>query len=195
MLDIGFVEILVIGGLALIVVGPKELPGLLRTVGQFVGKAKSMARDFQKTMEDAAREADLGDVADTVKKGGKLNKLPFDNQVVDSLKEFQNSVKSEVNDAARSAQSGGSSATASKGKAVAGAAGASAAASSSGAEEPGGGAKTAAASRPSADTSSGKMADTPVKPTPTSAPRPTPETASQTSDSSGSSKANKAKSA
>ncbi|MEX2519444.1 MAG: Sec-independent protein translocase protein TatB [Paracoccaceae bacterium] len=101
MLDIGFTELLVIGALALIVVGPKELPGLLRTVGQYVGKARAMARDFQRSMEDAAREADLGDVADAVKKGGKLNKLPFDNQVVNSLKDFERSVKSEVNDAAR----------------------------------------------------------------------------------------------
>ena len=67
MLDIGFMEILVIGALALIVVGPKELPGLLRTVGQYAGKARAMAREFQRTMEDAAREADLGDVADVVK--------------------------------------------------------------------------------------------------------------------------------
>lgn len=101
MLDIGFLELLVIGALALVVVGPKELPGLLRTVGQFVGKARAMARDFQRTMEDAAREADLGDVADAVKKGGKLNKLPFDNQVVNSLKEFERSVKSEVRDVQR----------------------------------------------------------------------------------------------
>lgn len=100
MLDIGFMEILVLGAIALIVVGPKELPGLLRTVGQYAGKARAMARDFQRTMDDAAREADLGDVADVVK--GK-NKLPFGNQVVDSLKEFENTVKTEVSDAARAA--------------------------------------------------------------------------------------------
>ncbi len=101
MFDIGFMELLVIGALALIVVGPKELPGLLRTVGQYAGKARAMARDFQRTMEDAAREADLGDVADAVKKGGKLNKLPFDNQVVNSIKDFERTVRTEVNDAAR----------------------------------------------------------------------------------------------
>ena len=103
MLDIGFMEILVIGAIALIVVGPKELPGLLRTVGQFAGKARGMAREFQRTMEDAAREADLGDVADVVK--GKKNNLPFGNQVVDSLKEFEKTVKTEVTDAARAAES------------------------------------------------------------------------------------------
>lgn len=99
MLDIGFLEIIVIGALALIVVGPKDLPGLLRTVGQYVGKARSMASEFQRTMEDAAREADLGDVADVVKGKGNLK----NNSVVDSLKEFERSVKTEVNDAARAA--------------------------------------------------------------------------------------------
>lgn len=99
MLDIGFMEIFVIGALALIVVGPKDLPGLLRTVGQFVAKARGMAREFQSTMEDAAREADLGDVADIVKGKGNLNKLPFDNQIVDSMKEFERSVKAGVDGA------------------------------------------------------------------------------------------------
>ena len=99
MLDIGFMEIFVIGALALIVVGPKDLPGLLRTVGQFVAKARGMAREFQRTMEDAAREADLGDVADVVKGKGNLNKLPFDNQIVDSMKEFERSVKAGVDGA------------------------------------------------------------------------------------------------
>jgi len=62
MFDIGWSELLVIGMLALIVVGPKELPGLLRTVGQYVGKARSVAREFQRSMEDAAREADIGNL-------------------------------------------------------------------------------------------------------------------------------------
>ncbi|MEL6792833.1 MAG: twin-arginine translocase TatA/TatE family subunit, partial [Pseudomonadota bacterium] len=42
MLDIGFMEIVVIGAIALIVVGPKELPVLLRTVGKYAGKARGM---------------------------------------------------------------------------------------------------------------------------------------------------------
>lgn len=93
MLDIGMFELFVIGALALIVVGPKELPGLLRSVGQFVAKARGMARDFQRSMEDAAREADLDGVVNTVKSG---NKLPFDNQIVDTMKEFEKSVKTEI---------------------------------------------------------------------------------------------------
>lgn len=59
MFDVGWTELLVIGVLALIVVGPRDLPQLLRTVGQWVGKIKRMAREFQRTMEDAARDADI----------------------------------------------------------------------------------------------------------------------------------------
>ncbi len=62
MLDLGWQELLVIGVLALLVVGPKELPGLLRNVGRWVGKARSMAREFHRSMEDAAREADLDEL-------------------------------------------------------------------------------------------------------------------------------------
>ena len=62
MLDIGWQELLVIGALALIVVGPKDLPGLLRSVGQWVGRARGMARDFQRAMNDAAREADVANL-------------------------------------------------------------------------------------------------------------------------------------
>ena len=96
MLDIGMLELFVIGALALIVVGPKELPGLLRTVGQYVAKARGMAREFQSSMEEAAREADLDGVVKSVKSG---NKLPFDNQIVDTMKEFEKSVKTEINSA------------------------------------------------------------------------------------------------
>ena len=68
MLDLGWSEILVIGVVALIVVGPKDLPKMLRTLGQYVGRAKGMARDFQRSMDDAARQADIEELKD-VKKG------------------------------------------------------------------------------------------------------------------------------
>ena len=68
MLDLGWTELLVIGIVALIVVGPKDLPGMFRAVGNFVGKAKRMARDFSQAMNDAADEAGVKDVSDSLRK-------------------------------------------------------------------------------------------------------------------------------
>ncbi len=67
MFDLGFAELLVIGIVALIVVGPKDLPVLFRRVGQFVGKARGMAREFSRAMNDAADDAGVSDVAKTIK--------------------------------------------------------------------------------------------------------------------------------
>ncbi len=68
MFDIGWSELMIIGVVALIVVGPKDLPMMFRKVGQFVGKARGMARDFQSAMHDAADESGVKDLADTLKK-------------------------------------------------------------------------------------------------------------------------------
>ena len=55
MLDIGWSEFLVIGVAALIFVGPKDLPVMFRTLGRFTARARAMAREFQKAMDDAAK--------------------------------------------------------------------------------------------------------------------------------------------
>ena len=68
MLDVGWSELLIIGVVALIVVGPKDLPKMLRTLGQYAGRAKSIAREFQRSMDDAARQADIEELHE-VKKG------------------------------------------------------------------------------------------------------------------------------
>lgn len=67
MFDLGWSELLVIGTVALIVVGPKDLPVLFRNVGRFVGKARGMAREFSRAMNDAADESGMKDVAKTFK--------------------------------------------------------------------------------------------------------------------------------
>ncbi len=67
MFDIGWSELLVIGIVALIVVGPKDLPVMFRALGQFTAKARAMARDFQRAIEDAAEDAGAKDVADNLK--------------------------------------------------------------------------------------------------------------------------------
>jgi sec-independent protein translocase protein TatB len=55
-------EVMVIGAVALIVIGPKDLPKALRTVGQVVGKVRRLAADFQGQFAEAMREAELDDV-------------------------------------------------------------------------------------------------------------------------------------
>lgn len=62
MFDIGWSELLVIGVVALIAIGPKELPGVLRTVGQWMGKARRMAAEFQGQFNEAMREAEMADL-------------------------------------------------------------------------------------------------------------------------------------
>ena len=59
MFDIGWTELLLIGVIAILVVGPQELPRMMRTVGQYVGRIRAMARDFQRSFDEIARESEL----------------------------------------------------------------------------------------------------------------------------------------
>ena len=62
MFDIGWSELLVIGVVAIIVVGPKELPRLMRTFGHYLGKVRHMAADFQRQFEEAVRDSEIDEV-------------------------------------------------------------------------------------------------------------------------------------
>jgi sec-independent protein translocase protein TatB len=99
MFDIGGGELLVIGIVALVVIGPKELPGLLRTVGNAAGKVRRMAAEFRSQFDDAMREAemdqakkafnDINETAQSVSTGATFNPL-------DSIRNEIKSVKEEI---------------------------------------------------------------------------------------------------
>jgi sec-independent protein translocase protein TatB len=62
MFDISWTEFLLIGVVALIVIGPKELPAVMRSLGQWTRKIRSMAADFQNQFQEAMREAEMADL-------------------------------------------------------------------------------------------------------------------------------------
>ncbi len=62
MFDIGWMEMLVIAVVAILVIGPKDLPKVLHTVGQWMARARSVARNFQDQMEEMARQSGVDDV-------------------------------------------------------------------------------------------------------------------------------------
>jgi sec-independent protein translocase protein TatB len=70
MFDIGWTEMMVLAIVAVVIVGPKDLPKVIRTVGKWVGKARSMAREFQSSLDDIARESELDDLKKQIDKAG-----------------------------------------------------------------------------------------------------------------------------
>lgn len=75
MFDIGWPEMAVIMLVAIIIIGPKDLPRMARAIGKWTGKARAMARDFQRSLDDMAREAELEDIKKSIDKVGSPNKM------------------------------------------------------------------------------------------------------------------------
>jgi len=101
MFDIGWGEFVVIAVVALIVIGPKELPAVLRAIGQWTTKIRRMASEFQSQFQEALREAEM---ADLKKEVDNLNETAkgFTSQIDDPLN-FKEATKWEPNpDAAKS---------------------------------------------------------------------------------------------
>ena len=121
MFDIGWSEMLVLAVVTILVVGPRDLPRMLRTVGQAVGKVRRMAGEFQRQFNDALKEAELDDI----KKGidSARNAIPT-NPVKAGLKSLASAgddVKSAIEKpAAVAAATAASAASQDAGKAVAG---------------------------------------------------------------------------
>jgi sec-independent protein translocase protein TatB len=73
MFDIGWSEMALILLVALVVIGPRDLPRVARTMGRWVAKGRAMAREFQTALEDMAREAELDKVKTEIEKAGRTN--------------------------------------------------------------------------------------------------------------------------
>jgi sec-independent protein translocase protein TatB len=97
MFDIGWSELLVIGIVALVVIGPKELPGVVRAVAQNIGKLRRMASDFQNQFTDAMREMELADL----KKDAE--KLISDATSSDELKKTNEEIQKAVEEPTKTA--------------------------------------------------------------------------------------------
>ena len=78
MFGLGASEMVVIAVVALIVIGPKDLPGLFRTMGQFTGKARMMAREFSRAMDQAANEAGVKDISKSINAAANPTKFGTD---------------------------------------------------------------------------------------------------------------------
>jgi sec-independent protein translocase protein TatB len=87
MFDISWTEFLLIGVVALIFIGPKELPAVLRTVGQWTRRIRSMAADFQGQFQEALREAEMADLKKQV------DDIAHDVKNYDPLKEVRTGVE------------------------------------------------------------------------------------------------------
>ena len=74
MFDIGWTELAVVALVALVIIGPKDLPKAMRTVGQYARKLRGMAREFQSGLDELAREADLDDARKAIQGVGNPKK-------------------------------------------------------------------------------------------------------------------------
>ena len=105
MFDIGWGELVVIGIVALIAIGPKELPTVLRTLGQYMGKVRRMASEFQGQFQEAMREAELVELkkqAEDLKSSvSDLGNSVRDLGNVDPLADAQKQIEGAFDDAAK----------------------------------------------------------------------------------------------
>jgi sec-independent protein translocase protein TatB len=96
MFDISWTEFLLIGVVALVVIGPKELPGVMRTMGQWTRKVRGMAAEFQNQFQEAIREAEMADLKKQV------DDMARDVKDIDPLKGVRDDIESVGKDVERS---------------------------------------------------------------------------------------------
>jgi sec-independent protein translocase protein TatB len=90
---IGGLEILVIGLLALIVVGPKDLPLMMRKVGQFLARARAMANEFRSSFDEMARQAELDELRKEVEALRNAQAMPLGAEAEEAFRDIDKSLK------------------------------------------------------------------------------------------------------
>jgi sec-independent protein translocase protein TatB len=91
--DIGWPELLLIGVVALVVIGPKDLPRALRVAGFWVRKARTLSREFQSSIDQMIREAELDEVRQELKKAAEFDVAKEIRQTVDPTGDLAESIK------------------------------------------------------------------------------------------------------
>jgi sec-independent protein translocase protein TatB len=97
MFDISWSELLIVGVVALIAIGPKELPGVLRAMGHWMGKVRRMASDFQDQFREAMREAEVADLKRQFDEASAKATSTFNNPLETAQKEVEAAFGSEPN--------------------------------------------------------------------------------------------------
>jgi sec-independent protein translocase protein TatB len=95
MFDIGWTEILVIAVVAIIVVGPKDLPRMLRSLGRYAGQLRRTAGEFRSQFDEAVRESELDELRSTLNDVSDLNPM---NEIRDSVTESMAPLKETADD-------------------------------------------------------------------------------------------------
>jgi len=93
LLDFGWSELMLIGVVALIVIGPKDLPKALRVAGFWVRKARTLSREFQSSIEQMVREAELDEMRQELKKATEIDLEKEFHQAVDPTGSLAESLK------------------------------------------------------------------------------------------------------
>jgi sec-independent protein translocase protein TatB len=100
MFDISWSHLLAIAVVALLVIGPKDLPRVLRALGRWAGKARAVAREFQSSIDQMIRESELEEVRKEVEQVASTDVGHEIRKSVDPKGELQASLQSELTDAA-----------------------------------------------------------------------------------------------
>ncbi len=104
MLDIGWTELFVIGIILIVVVGPKDLPPMLRAFGRMTSNLRKMAGEFRSQFDEALRESELEEVRKTIADVQKLNPSNALRDAVNPLRQIGNEIRSDLERSTRVAK-------------------------------------------------------------------------------------------